>query len=83
MNGIRGGKQVVVYWARRCSPRTREKIRWRFLIRHETVNGESVAWVTDENRSDFEATVKAGYLQVRNKPVPPTFLRRVNEKGNG
>lgn len=75
-----GGRQVVVCWKRRCTPRTKEKIRWRFLIHYESVNGESVAWVDDENRADFEATVRAGFLEVRHKPVSSPFIRRVDEK---
>lgn len=77
---VNGGRQVVVCWKRRCSLRAKEKIRWRFLIQHESVNGESVAWVDNENRADFLATLRAGYLEVRNKPVPPPFIRRVSEE---
>lgn len=77
---MNGGRQVVVCWKRRCSKRVREKIRWRFLITSESVNGESVAWVNDENRADFEATLRAGYLEARNKPVPSPFIRRVNKE---
>lgn len=72
-------RQVVVYWRRKCSPRVAARIKRRFGMDGITIMGESVATLTDENLADFEATLSAGFLEVRYKPVPRPFMRRVGK----
>lgn len=61
--------KVCIYWRTNDKP-TKDKIRKRFGIpQGETVNGETVCEINEEDYPLLQETARRGFIQLRNKKI--------------
>ncbi|WP_320906229.1 hypothetical protein [Bacteroides nordii] len=63
-----GKRELTIYWATKdaeCIELIREKFN---IPRHQTVNGETLTEIREEDMELLRETERRGFIQIRNKP---------------